>query len=361
MEITEVAYGGDGVGRVDGRVWFIPFTLPGERIRARSVKASKQFVRAEILAIENPSPERIPPACPLFTQCGGCRYQHAAYPWQLRTKQEQVIALLARVGGFRDRDGAPLRSLVAPIVAAPEPYRYRNRITVHIREGIVGFHRADGRGLIDVPVCHLAQPAVQEKLTAFRAGQPFDGHRTLRAYDEVAGFRQTHDAVAALLRDFVTEKLTGASGVFLDVYGGSGFFARAVSAQFAQVFLIDWSSGAARVARRDAPAHWTLVEAEAAEGLRAVRERLQEQAPPLSGAPEIHLLVDPPAVGLDRAVIEELMEWNLAQLLYVSCDPATFARDAARLAPRYRLEAVQPFDMFPQTADIEVVGCFVSK
>ena len=356
VEITEVAYGGDGVGRVDSRVWFVPLTLPGEKVRARARQVHKSYVRAELLSVEEAAPERIVPPCPLFGQCGGCRYQHANYEWQLEVKRTQVVSLLRRLSGLSGKMAGDVEELVAPVVPAPVPYGYRNRITVHIRDGVVGFHSLHGQGLIDVEACLLADPTVQEKLTAFRERRPFDGHRTLRAYEEVGGFRQTHDAMAELLRNYVAEQLREASGILLDVYGGAGFFSQTLSSQFSRIYVMDWSASAMQVARRNPPQHWTIVEADVAESLPAVLRKIRET--PGENVFSRHLLLDPPAEGLEREVVTAILSDSWASLTYVSCDPATLARDVGRLAPRFLLKKVQPFDMFPQTAGIEVVATF---
>ncbi|MDP2990553.1 MAG: TRAM domain-containing protein, partial [Kiritimatiellota bacterium] len=114
LDITDLAYGGDGVGRTDGRACFVPFTLPGERVRAHLTQEAKRYARADVIEVLTPSPERIKPPCPHFRTCGGCRYQHLDYTAQVRWKQKQVTEILARIGGFR---APPLE----PMIPSPHP------------------------------------------------------------------------------------------------------------------------------------------------------------------------------------------------------------------------------------------------
>ena len=153
MEVTieDIAFGGKGVGRSNGKAVFIPFTITGERVAARIVREKKQFAEAEFEAVLAPSPQRTSPECPYFGRCGGCSYQHMRYVHQLEVKQQQVAQILLRIGGFAE---VPMR----PIVPSPKPYEYRNRITVHCEDGVVGYYRRDLHKLIDVKRCPIAEP-----------------------------------------------------------------------------------------------------------------------------------------------------------------------------------------------------------
>jgi len=349
LRIEEVAFGGDGVGRVDGKVWFVPLTLPGELVRARVIRERKDFVKAELVAVDVPSPQRITAPCPVYGKCGGCRYQHATYEEQLRLKKQQVGSVLQRIGKFTELPP------VLDVIGMPEPFEYRNRITVHIEQGKIGFHRLDGKGLVEISKCLLAAPGVNEKLTGFRRRRAFDGHRTLRADDTAAhGFRQTNDFMAGQLREFVCKEFEAGGKLFLDVFGGAGFFGKALRDRFENIVGIDWSEPATLTARADAGEREIYFQEDAAEGLRQARSWAQEKG--LFEHPSIAAVVDPPSEGLDENVLTEILEWNWPSWIYVSCNPATFARDIARLAPAYELLRVQPFDMFAQTAEIEIAG-----
>lgn len=348
LDIVDLAFGGDGVARLEGKVWFVPWTLPGERVLARARRSKKDFVQAELLEILEASPRRVEPACPYFSICGGCRYQHLDYAGQLAAKRKQVADVVARVGKRPDL-------VIDEVVASPLPYGYRNRITVHIVDGVAGFHRADGRGLIEIERCAIADEEVNERLTNFREKSLYDGHRTLRSYDDPAGFRQTNDGVAALLGRQVREwaaGTAGAGGWLIDAFCGSGFFAHALRAEFEEVVGIDWSEGAVAAAERRAFPGETYLQGDVEEVLPGLLARRADRDDGV-------IILDPPAEGLTAKLVEALKQFPVGRLIYVSCHPATFSRDAALLSPVYRLEQVVPFDMFPQTAEIELAARFV--
>lgn len=343
LEIGDIAFGGKGVGRVDGRVWFVPFTLPGERVLAKPRKVKKDFVEADLVSVETTSPRRVTPECPYYGVCGGCRYQHAEYSLQLEIKQKQIAALLRRIGHLPDVE-------VEPVRPSESVYGYRNRITVHIQNGVTGFHRADGGGLMDIAECKLAEPEVNAKLKAFRGKAVFDGHRTLRTFFDPAGFRQTNDSMANLLGEHIMELLTEGGDLLIDAYCGAGFFAKKLRDRFVKVIGIDWSEAAITAANRSVGENESYLDVDVAEGLQAVFHENPHR--------KTVLLLDPPEEGLDPAIIEILKTRQCCPLIYVSCNPATFSRDAAKFRDHYRLVRVTPFDMFPQTAEVEVVGIF---
>ena len=152
LMIDDIAFGGKGVGRVAGKAVFVPFTIDGERVTARLVREKKSFAEAELVRVSEPSPQRTTPPCPYFGRCGGCSYQHMIYEHQLHWKTRQVRQALQRIGKF---SAPPLR----PIVPAPRDYEYRNRITVHVADGVIGFFRQDAHRLIDECPCESGCPS----------------------------------------------------------------------------------------------------------------------------------------------------------------------------------------------------------
>src|SRR5215813_1810066 len=141
LKIADVAFGGKGVAREKGKAVFVPYTIEGELVSAEIVREKKQFAEAELVEVKQSSPNRVAPECPYFGRCGGCAYQHIDYQYQLAIKCRQVRDALQRIGKLKD---VPMR----PIVASPRPYGYRNRITVHAFEGVIGFFRRDSHQLL---------------------------------------------------------------------------------------------------------------------------------------------------------------------------------------------------------------------
>lgn len=344
MSITDVAFGGKGVARVDGKTVFVPFVIDGETVEATITRQHKKFSEAAFEQVTTPSPHRVEPRCPYFGVCGGCVYQHIAYEHQLSLKWRQVRETLRRVGKI---ENPPMR----PLVPSPLDYEYRNRVTVHAHNGVVGYFRRESNSLVDVEQCPIAAPAVNAQLADLRKERPRDGHYTLRARDTPRVFQQTNDEVSERLLETAARAVDEAnpiSDTLIDAYCGAGFFTKHLRARFARVIGIDWDRHAVREAQRHALSHESYVAGE-------IDEELPRQLGVLKKPPV--LIVDPPADGLSKAIREALLRHSLAQLIYISCSPATLARDLGELTKNLRLNSVTPFDMFPQTAEIE---CLVS-
>ncbi len=341
LEIADVAFGGKGVGRINGKAVFVPFTIEGERVRVRLVREKKNFAEAELLEVLEPSPHRVQPECPYFGRCGGCSYQHMDYAHELRTKFRQVEETLRRVGQITD---APLR----PIIPSPEPYHYRNRITVHAEDGTVGYFRRDAHQLIDVEQCPIALPAVNAALTELRGRQPQTGHFTLRAHAGPRVFAQTNDAVAEAMAQLVEEMVPRDQELLIDAFCGAGFFAKRLRGYFRRVIGIEWDRFAIAAAEKGALPHESYLAGNVEETLGPL---LRECA-----LAQTTVIADPPATGLSEGVRQLLLERAPATLVYVSCHPATLARDLRALSPAFVLRSVTPLDMFPQTAEIECVA-----
>src|SRR3979490_1753012 len=158
LKIEDVAFGGKGVARDNGKAVFVPFTIEGEKVSAQIVREKKQFAEAELLDLKETSPHRVEAPCPYFGRCGGCSYQHIDYEHQLAIKWRQARDVLQRIGKLKD---IPMR----PIVPSPIEYAYRNRITVHALDGVVGFFRRDSYRLIDIEHCPIAMDEVNRELS----------------------------------------------------------------------------------------------------------------------------------------------------------------------------------------------------
>ncbi len=341
LAIEDIAFGGKGVGRAEGKAVFVPFTIAGERVTARIVREKKSFAEAEVVRLEEASPERVAPPCPYFGRCGGCAYQHMSYPSQLHWKGEQVRSALQRIGKFRE---PPLR----PIVPSPLEYGYRNRITVHVEEGVVGFFRRDVHRLIDIERCPISASAVNEELAALRARRSRDGHYTLRARNGPRVFSQTNDAVAEQLGEAIAVLVPPEQSLLVDAYCGAGFFAKRLQGKFARTIGLDWDIHAIAAAEADAAPNESYFAGDLAQRLESELTRADLSL--------TTVIVDPPATGLGGDVREILRAYPAATLLYVSCNPPTLARDLADLDGAFALQSVTPFDMFPQTAEIEALA-----
>ncbi|MDQ6861431.1 MAG: TRAM domain-containing protein [Verrucomicrobiota bacterium] len=338
LQINDVAFGGNGVGRDEGKAVFVPFTIDGEQVRARVVREKKQFAEADLVEVLTASEKRTLPECPYFGRCGGCRYQHIEYAHQLEIKRRQVEQSLRRIGRIMD-------ITVQPMIPSPKPYAYRNRVTVHCDDGVIGYFRYDAHELIDVEQCPIASAEVNAALAELRARKPRDGHYTLRAHSGPRVFEQTNDEVADALASCVAAMLPDDHQILIDAYCGAGFFTKRLAAKFQRVIGIEWDRHAIAAAEQNAAPNESYINGDVESELS--RQLLAAAAATTS------MIVDPPATGLSTAVRRALLDRPMHTLVYVSCDPGTMARDLKELQARFQILAVTPLDMFPQTAEIE--------
>ncbi|HON08180.1 MAG TPA: TRAM domain-containing protein, partial [Verrucomicrobiota bacterium] len=230
-QIEDIAFGGEGVGRYNDFVVFVPFTIPGEKVLVEIAEVKKNFARAILLKILEPSPHRVEPLCKYFGDCGGCQYQHIAYPYQLQVKRKQIVDLLERIGGFT----APQ---VDEVSACPRPYQYRNKIMVRSqwdklqKKLVIGFLRYDNRLVSDIQECKIAEPTINEQLKKVRENPPPRGGlkvmlRVLPPDWEVPfdSFFQNNFYALPILVEKAAECIKESNAKYLiDAYCGIGFF-----------------------------------------------------------------------------------------------------------------------------------------
>jgi len=355
LKIVDIAFGGKGVGREQGKAVFVPYTIDRETVSAEIMREKKQFAEAELVEVKESSPHRVTPECPYFGRCGGCAYQHIDYEHQLAIKWHQVRNVLQRIGKLKD---VPMR----PIIPSPDQYAYRNRITVHAQDAVIGFFRRDSHRLIDIERCPISCDEINRALTELRGRNPRDGHYTLRASPGPRAFSQTNNAVADALRDLIIDFVPPNQQLLIDAYCGGGFFAKALLDKFERVIGIDWDRFAIEAARQNATEKETYIAGDVDVELRKVAA-VHLNRPPRPNDPDSErlrsispatLIVDPPATGLSANVRKAIVDLAPATLIYVSCNPSTLARDLRELQDKFIIESVTPLDMFPQTAEIEV-------
>lgn len=341
LTIHDVAFGGKGVGRAGGKAVFVPFTIEKENVTAQVVKQKKTWAEACLLSVQKASPQRVEPPCPYFGVCGGCSYQHIVYSHQLEIKSRQVEQTLRRVGRL---ENVPMRA----IIPSPKSYGYRNRIRVHVENGVVGFYRFDRHELLDIEQCPISAPGVNAVLSELRQRAVRDGDYTLTERERGEYFTQTNEDVSALLLDCVRNLVRRDNETLIDAYCGAGFFAKSLAQFFPRVIGIEANPFAVEQARRSAKPNESYFAGDVVEHLSAILSE-QDQA-------KTTLILDPPAPGVEPRVLDFILFSKPNEVIYVSCNPATLARDLAALCRVYALQSVTPLDMFPQTAEIEAVA-----
>ncbi len=379
VEITALDDGGRGVGVVGDLTVRVPFTLPGERVEVTVWRRAGSEADADLRAVLRAASERIAPSCPLFGVCGGCQLQHLPYARQLDWKTALVRDHLARSGLTAD---------VAACAGSPREYGYRSKITPHHEKPrgeappAIGFLKVGRKHeVVDVARCPLATDGINLRLPGFRAeiadraaarrrGATFlvreaasgvttdpDARVTERVGDLILEFFareffQNNPFLLPRLVELVASSAAAAGApVLVDTYSGSGLFALASAARFAEVIGVEVSAGAIVAARENAARNGiTNVRFLHADSARI----FAELAVPAS---EVAVIIDPPRKGCDGAFLAQLTAFAPRTIVYVSCNPETLARDLAGLVPAgYVVRAVQPFDMFPQTRHVECVA-----
>jgi 23S rRNA (uracil1939-C5)-methyltransferase len=390
VTVEKLVYGGDGLARLEGRVVFAPFVLPGERIRVETCQEKPGLVRARMLEVLEAAPERVAAPCPVFGRCGGCHYQHAPYEYQLAAKRAILVDQLRRLGKI-----APPEEIA---VVAGEPWGYRNRAQLHI-DGAqsvprIGYREARSHHLCEIGQCPIASPKINDVVRVLtgmlrdsrwpnflRSLEIFTDEQRVQlnvldtdqpvakrffewcaqqipglvegALDYQGRFRVSRNSFFQvnrfLLDGLVETALAGVSGeTALDLYAGVGLFSLALARRFRQVTAVESGSGAVRDLQFNA-------ERAGLVHVRAERRTAEEYLQTLERAPDF-VLLDPPRAGLGKAVVRRLAELRPRQVTIVSCDPATLARDLAGLtASGYRVERMTLVDLFPQTFHLETV------
>jgi 23S rRNA (uracil1939-C5)-methyltransferase len=398
IELTTLAHGGEALGRLpDGRAVFVPFALPGERVRARIVEDKSRYLRADLLEVISPAPQRVSPRCTHYGLCGGCHLQHLTYEGQTTAKREILRDQLQRLGSL---DNPPAREAVAS-----QPWNYRNHVQFHLTpEGKLGYHPLRPGGTFPLQECHLPQTLLNQvwpqlefeglpgvERVGLRQGDDGDLQLILESRDphppeisieeldisvvhvspagslvlagspattltvlgrpfqvSAASFFQVNTPVAEeMVAHLLSEASLPPEAVVLDVYCGVGLFSAFLAPLVQRLIGVEASPEACEdfAINLDEFDHVELYQA-----------FVEDVLPALDVKPDL-VVVDPPRAGLGRRALQALLGLSAPRIVYVSCDPATLARDARQLKlGGYHLQQITPFDMFPQTYHIESIS-----
>ena len=398
LHLDDMAYGGAAVGRHEGKAIFVPGGIAGEDVLAEIVESKPRYARARLVQVLTPSPERVAPPCPAFGHCGGCQWQHIAYGAQLRFKREIVTGQLRRIGKIAD---PPVR----PVIGMENPWSYRNNMQFVVDDaGHLCLLAMGSQRPVPIGDCRLLCPELEEVFQELELDFPALQGVTLRAgqrtgeqmvvletanaeppelqvdrplscvlllpdgsgaaligsthlHEEVGGRRLRISAgsffqvntrqAEELLRLVRTYAAVEPDQMVLDAYGGVGTFGLALAERARHVVIVEANPSAVTDAEENARGlnNVTLIEGDLADVLPTLME------------PFAVAIVDPPRAGMGARALAALAEKHPVRIVYVSCDPATLARDLRYLLERgYQLQEVQPIDMFPQTYHVESVA-----
>ncbi len=361
LRIHDIAFGGEGVGRVGEMVVFVPFTIVGEEVEVELTELKKNFARGKLVRVITASPQRVTPLCPYFGECGGCQYQHIDYATQLAIKQKQVADLFERIGKLDP-------GIVRPVIGCPQPYHYRNRIMIRSQWNKpeqklnIGYLRWDCGLVVDINQCPIAEHRLNEEILNARANPPPKGGLkvVLRILPEdwdvpPDSFFQNNFFLLPKLVETARECLRDSGAKFLiDVYCGVGFFGISLGDSVEKFIGVEIDKPAIKAARNNAVRHnrqnGEFVLGDAQELLPQLLEKFP--------ASDTAVILDPPRAGVPRPALDQLREVRPRQIIYVSCHPATLARDLNVLCENgvFEVRSVVPLDMFPQTQHVECVA-----
>lgn len=362
LTITGIAHGGESVARLDGWVFFVRYAIPGEQVIAEITQLGKSFHRADAMEIITPSMDRVTTACSYFhpNGCGGCDFQHISLKRQRELKAQVITEQFKRMAKM-DIDVPVQEVIISPDSGA----RYRGRLSLHIdSQGRAGFHKARSHEVLPIADCLVAS----EKLELVSVlSKKYPGIKELNIPDEARieeisvrgkkysyrvsreSFWQGHVRAAEVLGSAALEILEPQAGErALDLYGGVGLFGKLIADYGAQVDIIESSTPAVR------------------DGIFNLREYENARYHEGDVAKVIQsidradiVLLDPPRSGAEPEVLTKIASLAPRKICYISCDPASLARDCQRLSELgYTPVATAAFDLFPQTAHIECVFAF---
>lgn len=396
LKIEKLVYGGWGLGRHRGKVVFVPFTVPGDRVEVAPVVEKKSYTMGRLVGILAPGRHRQKAHCEHFGSCGGCQWQHLEYPHQVDIKRELFEETITH--RFPET-----RNLLFRLRGSPHVFECRSRARLQV-QAIghalkIGFFRAQTHEVEDVEFCPLLRPCLNNGLLHARrflfAGKasPLPAEIVLASSEEIArwacagielrgqliptmkddppeflegllrrtvgrfrywvspaAFFQANDFMIAELLETVIELASDTRKcTALDLYAGVGLFSLPLAAMFDRVVAVDSSEEAARLCRKNA-------EVAGMDNIRTICADVPTWAAK-SGSRIFDLVIlDPPRAGAGKEVMKRIAEWEPEAIIYVSCDPQTMVRDLAALPRRtYRIDRVEGFDLFPQTYHVEVV------
>jgi 23S rRNA (uracil1939-C5)-methyltransferase len=393
-----MAHGGDAVARHDGKVVFVPYAIPGEQILVELVEEKGAYSRAWPIEVIKPSPDRIKPLCPHFGTCGGCQWQHISYERQLTLREEILASQLARIGHLPN-------VVTRSTLAAEQPWYYRNNAQVHLdEEGRLGLFSATDRQVLPIGECHIMHPLVWDMWSALEVDFPGLETVTLRASttseEQLVILETARDELpevdvdlpvscVLLLGDgtpvtyvgspHITEVVGGTSlrvsatsffqvntaqterllstviqyadprgdELLLDLYCGVGTLGLNLADRVDKVVGIDSSEAAIGDA---------IFNSQGMPKVRFLQGDVEELVATVEEEVDL-VLLDPPRRGVSKEALAAVIDKAPARVIYVSCDPATLARDVGRMVQAgYELAEVQPVDMSPQTYHVEAVA-----
>ena len=376
VSIEKIIPNGFGLAFAENLTVFVALAVSGDKLRVRINQLKGKTAFAEIVEIIKPSAQRIEPMCAYFGRCGGCDFQQMDYETQLEAKVAILRDCLSRIGKIDFK--------AIPIIPSPKPYEYRARAAWHIdtRRKKIGYFQRNSHTIIDVENCPILNPELQETLTDLRREIEWESYwahiveieaansgedvsiysnelveqveeisflaNGNRYFYNASSFFQGNPFLIESLIETATKDATGTTA--LDLYCGVGLFTLPLAEKFAKVIGVEGNEQAVDFARKN-------IEQARIEHARIFAENvsdwLSDNVKDLQAIDFV--LLDPPRAGTEKETIENLLKIKPKEISYVSCEPATLARDLRILSESYSIESIVALDLFPQTHHVETV------
>ncbi|NCB01172.1 MAG: class I SAM-dependent RNA methyltransferase [Spirochaetia bacterium] len=375
LTIEKVVAKGEGLAREGNKIWFVPFTLAHEKVLATAITIKKQFIRGELVEIIEASVDRVDPFCPYYGVCGGCDFQHVSYPKEVKIKEEIIVENLKRIGNIELNQEHLLPSITGNNLG----YRARVRFSVDQKEGKIGFLARSSHDVVDITSCPLLTPSLNELLSVKRnilldmakEIDPFKSHPFLNIpafegdYGEVTLdenevkvsllstqlfvnahlFFQSNKEMLTKMAHVVKDWCIGET--IVDLYSGIGTFASVIEGDNKRVFAVERDKKCLSLALKHLK-FTTFITQDASSWIASLKKAKIDT-----------LIVDPPRTGLESSMIKDIDRMNPTHFIYISCDSATFSRDAALLKKvGYIIDKFIFVDMYPHTSHTETMALF---
>lgn len=429
VEIIDSGVNGEGVAKFENFTIFVPYALNGEQAEIEIYKIKNNVAFANVVKLIKKSTNRTTPKCPIFTECGGCDYQHTTYENQLKIKTNSVKTTLSKM--LKEDCG------VENCIASPKQFSYRNKVEIPVSNGKVGFYKWNTNEIVETKSCLLCEDWLKKLIETFNTfikkynistynkhtkrgnikhlvARYLDNCLTLVVVTNEKEFPHKNELIDMLKKDFpklsvyqnINSKPSGAvmskqfihlfgdkipkaedfgikyeispysflqtnkdiqniiyqnildkidtNSIVIDAFSGAGLLSAIVSKKCEKVYGIeiveDATKNANELIRQNNIKNLENINGDCGEELPKLVEKLTAQ-----GKQNINIILDPPRKGVSKAVIDAILKCNPSKVIYLSCNPATLARDLKMLTENYQIKSVQPYDMFPQTKHIETL------
>ncbi|MBT3182732.1 MAG: class I SAM-dependent RNA methyltransferase [Deltaproteobacteria bacterium] len=343
IKIEKLIYGGNGAGEIDGKKVFVPLSAPGDILDVEIVGDHKTWSEAKILSVVETASCRVTNKCPVFGTCGGCQWQHLSYDTQLEWKRSILKETLEHIGGIENPE-------VLPTLASPKQWNYRNKIQLHVdSKGRIGFYKPKSKEVVEFDECYIADESLNAKLNEKREKYSKRDRGVALRVEDGPAFVQINSGQNEQIKKVISEWIADLPhSSILELYAGAGNFTFEIAKMADRTVASDVDKIAIAIAKERARALGL-------SNIEFIRSSSGKAAKRMQGDCDL-LLMDPPRKGCADA-IADILNLKPKSIIYISCNPATLARDMSDLnAGGYHFQKSMPVDMFPQTYHIESIN-----